>query len=604
MSATVNGERRIVASSDTVPPEVKFEGRTVTDIWFGVFYVLSYITYLTLGFYIVGNAHPRYEGEGDDRSISSYFLEDAQKCCASDIASGQMCYVLDPDDDDNRRLQAGTSKFDGDEGIFDAFLEAPEIIVGLTAFVLVIAILYGLLLRFFSKPMVFFSELAKVALLITAGVYIQGENAETAAVCYVLAFLSCVYVYWARDKIILTAHLMEHSTIAMKENPTVLAAGLFTKLLYAGNAALFVLFFAESFNNIKVSEETYAGSSYTYCYFETESHVPKMWTYLGLSYLYTVILLDKIRLASIATLVGSWHFHPERKAGIVVALKNTMTSFGTLSLAALIATVADTLNRKASQGWRGWCSPFICFTWPFECLLAAFAICLRTLIMMLTKFAIILHVFTGLGFVGSGKKVFKIMKRHFKGGFVAQVTSQSTLYLFCYAFSFCVALTTWAWLDDRFNANSFPSDGEDYFWILMLIGQLFSIWYPVLGLYLIIFIDQLLKQYANESMKAAAASGEDYEAWNNSYIPPMAAAFVGCISMMFFTFLAKMFLDTLDTLFLCYAIDKDNGIDMTDNEFDSLVKKMPEYIEADLVTEASDPDPEIPVASVVSKNLA
>lgn len=387
----------------------------------------------------------------------------------------------------------------------------------------------------------------------------------------------------------------------MKENPAVLAAGLFTKLLYAGNAALFVLFFAESFNNIKVSEENF-GSSYTYCSFEIEAHVPKMWTYLGLSYLYTLILLDKIRLASIATLVGSWHFHPDRKAGLMVALKNTMTSFGTLSLAALIATVADKLNRKASEGfWRGWISPFICFTWPFECLLAGLAICLRTLIMMLTKFAIILHVFTGLGFVGSGKKVFKIMKRHFKGGFVAQATSQSTLYLFCYAFSFCVALTTWAWLDDRFNANSFPNDGEDYFWVLMLIGQLFSIWYPVLGLYLIIFIDQLLKKTANELMKEAASSGTDFEVWNNSWIPPMAAAFVGCISMMFFTFLAKMFLDTLDTLFLCYAIDKDNGIDMTDNEFDSLVKKMPEYIEADVVTEASHPDPEIPVASVVSK---
>lgn len=126
-----------------------------------------------------------------------------------------MCYVLNPDDDDNnRRLQAGTSKFDGDEGIFDAFLEAPEIIVGLTAFVLGIAILYGLLLRFFSKPMVFFSEFAKVALLITAGVYMQRQNEGTGAVCYVLAFLSCVYIYWARDKIILTAHLMEHCKCA------------------------------------------------------------------------------------------------------------------------------------------------------------------------------------------------------------------------------------------------------------------------------------------------------------------------------------------------------------------------------------------------------
>ena len=41
-------------------------------------------------------------------------------------------YHLNTDNDaSNRRLQAGTSKFDGDEGMFDTFLEALEIIFGL-----------------------------------------------------------------------------------------------------------------------------------------------------------------------------------------------------------------------------------------------------------------------------------------------------------------------------------------------------------------------------------------------------------------------------------------------------------------------------------------
>lgn len=161
-----------------------------------------------MGFIIVGNAQAPYErDENGERVISDYFLEDAQECCASDNAYGSVCFILNGDEND-RRLQTGGSKFDGDEGIFDAFLEAPEIIVGLTGFVLAIAILYGLLLRFFSKPMVFISELAKVALLITAGVYQQDKT--TAALCYIFAFLSCVYIYWARDKILLTANLMEY----------------------------------------------------------------------------------------------------------------------------------------------------------------------------------------------------------------------------------------------------------------------------------------------------------------------------------------------------------------------------------------------------------
>jgi hypothetical protein len=74
------------------------------------------------------------------------------------------------------------------------------------------------------------------------------------------------------------------------------------------------------------------------------------------------------------------------------------------------------------------------------------------------------------------------------------------------------------------------------------------------------------------------------------WIPPLAAAFVGCIAMMIFTFLSSIFLDTIDTLFLCYAIDKDNNVDLSDSEFESLVKEMPNYTEAEVVSVDSKED--------------
>jgi len=61
------------------------------------------------------------------------------------------------------------------------------------------------------------------------------------------------------------------------------------------------------------------------------------------------------------------------------------------------------------------------------------------------------------------------------------------------------------------------------------------------------------------------------------WIPPLAATFVGCIAMMMFKFLSAIFLDIIDTLFLCFAIDKDNNVDLTDSEFTKLVEKMPTY---------------------------
>jgi hypothetical protein len=209
-----------------------------------------------------------------------------------------------------------------------------------------------------------------------------------------------------------------------------------------------------------------------------------------------------------------------------------------------------------------------------------FGSCLSTVVKMLTKFSVILHVFTGQAFVGSAKSVFKILSRHFKGGFVTEVTSKSVLAFGSYGFSIVMAMISWKWIDDRFDCGTLArtEDGEGLIWILMLLLVFFSVWYPVLGLYVIILINRYSQDYGKEQVQQGKESS------NYSWIPPLAAAFVGCIAMLIFTFLSGIFLDTIDTLFLCYAIDKDNNVDLSDSEFDSLVKEMPNYTEAEVVS--------------------
>ena len=94
---------------------------------------------------------------------------------------------------------------------------------------------------------------------------------------------------------------------------------------------------------------------------------------------------------------------------------------------------------------------------------------------------------------------------------------------------------------------------------------LFNVWYPILGIYIMIIVNQLL-QTAGKSN-------------NHLWIPPVAACFVGCIAMLMFTFLSAIFLDTIDALFLCFAIDKDNNVIIPDDEFATLLKEMPNYTE-------------------------
>jgi hypothetical protein len=68
--------------------------------------------------------------------------------------------------------------------------------------------------------------------------------------------------------------------------------------------------------------------------------------------------------------------------------------------------------------------------------------------------------------------------------------------------------------------------------------------------------------------------------------------------MMFFTFFSGMFLDIISTLFMCYAIDKDNNVDLGNGEFVELVKEVPGYTECEVQTIASENDPEVPETSI------
>lgn len=298
------------------------------------------------------------------------------------------------------------------------------------------------------------AELCKIGLFVWGGVALEDTGARI--VCFLIAAGLAVYAAWARNKILFAAKVIKHSTIAMKENPSIFVGSALCMLLFAGNAGLFVFFFAQSFKVTEVRNRTYSNLGYapgvdtnglssttTECYYGYPSYVGGIGIYQCISYLWTVLLFEKFRLSIIAAMVGSWHFHPENKATVWVGIKNIGPSFGTLSVSSLITSLAEYMNKLANQrGLCHWCSPAVVITGP---LILLMCLCsgLKILIQMLTKYAVILHAFTGQNFVGSAKTVFKILSRHFKGGFVTEVTSKSVLNLASYGFSLGVGMLTW-----------------------------------------------------------------------------------------------------------------------------------------------------------------
>jgi hypothetical protein len=437
-----------------------------------------------------------------------------------------------------------------------------------------VSLLWIILLRFFAKPIVIIVEILKIALMITVGVY-QRET-STKVIVFLLAALMLGYLVWQWKTIIFAAKMITHSTVSLKENPSILVGSLFMKLLYAGNAAIFVLFFAKSFDVVDI-KETEVGYG---CDFVYPAYVSRMSIFWSLSYLWTILLFGQMRLSVIATLVGSWHFHPEDKPSVFKAIANVVPSYGTLSVSSLISTIAEKINRKMSEGfWKSWISPFICITFPLELIYCIFGSAIHACVMMLTNYAVVLHVFTGEAFIASARNSFKILSRHFKNGFVTEYTSRSLFNLASYAFSFCVALIAWVWIDGKFNAGSLPGASGDYIWILWFICIFFNVYYPILGIYILILLNRILRDWERTKLSLMETGQyEDISSTNHVWIPPLAATFVGCISMMFFTFLSHMFLDIITTLFLCFAIDRDNNIEMEGKEFASLVKEMPEFI--------------------------
>ena len=118
---------------------------------------------------------------------------------------------------------------------------------------------------------------------------------------------------------------------------------------------------------------------------------------------------------------------------------------------------------------------------------------------------------------------------------------------------------------------------------------------PILGLLSVLVANHVM--IAN-SKQLLANNGEDVGTHSSKWVPPLAAIFLGCIAKLCFDYISGIIKDSIDVLFLCFAIDEDNGITRLrgENDFDTMVKQMPQFIVAIPVQEL---DPDSPVVTGV-----
>ena len=123
------------------------------------------------------------------------------------------------------------------------------------------------------------------------------------------------------------------------------------------------------------------------------------------------------------------------------------------------------------------------------------------------------------------------------------------------------------------NVISELSGDSKIYIVLMLLGLLFSLRYPVLGIYIIIISNTYLQQWQINSVSYDDDDGYSDSNSNHIWIPPFVGAFFGCVAMMFFTFLTDILLNIISTFCLRCAITKYNFMN-TNPKLEDLVKHL------------------------------
>ncbi|GMH94619.1 hypothetical protein TL16_g12958 [Triparma laevis f. inornata] len=613
---------------ETLPPKVEWKYRKATDIGCGALYLAGLFVWFAVGFAFLGMAKPVFTTDeaGMITGYTDVIKEEARDCCAfleaqtdtSDLEyneGGSMCWMtgdrrhLHVEEAAGgymgRRFLSGSGNFPYDGGMLDVFAVHPHVAFVMIFGVIAIAVGWIFFLRSFAKTVVWTCEFVKVIAL-----GYLGFKANHNVVFYAMALAYCVYLFCFRKKLNFAATIIAHSAKGLKENPRMLPGLLVLKAFYVIQALAFIQFFSKSME-VKTVEAVqrprydwesglscsvggytcewdmdygstnadhcsnnggycdYASNGETVeCELMEPSWVGSARWYIMFFWLWSIMWYSTARLTFISQIIGSWHFHPQDTPGVMTALKTCCTSsFGTISFGSLICAIVEQFYKWARLKWYHFIPPLVFMIGPLKIALCILAWCFKTCIKMLTKFSIIIHAFTGLPFIGSAKKCFQIMKRHFVGGFITETSSVAIMKIFSLVMSLTFCFSTWAWVDDLFGWTTLPGASDDLLWILWTILAVFNIFYPLIGLFFITLLDKL--------MTSITGSSPDDDSDPDFWVSPLCAMFVGCIAKLFFDYMGGIILDTIDVMFMCFAIDKDNNVDLSKSEFSAIIVDLP-----------------------------
>jgi len=266
--------------------------------------------------------------------------------------------------------------------------------------------------------------------------------------------------------------------------------------------------------------------------------------------LWMTFYMNHVKVNVVGATIAAWAFGQEEAGSWNVSTRAAKWSFWhsspTLSLTSLICTCIERLKRLVENKCN-WANPACCA-------LMIIGYCLFSIMQAFGRFSVVLHSITGKAFYESAYHSFRLL---IKGGNLESAIAADyfiglALGLVSYILSVGIGMAMWVWTDEAADqiAKTLDPSGSfsGWFWA-MFIMMIILTKYPYWSLFVLSFI----------------GSSDDLARWTEGRSSPPLMAMFGCaVAHLLFGFFSAIVLDGVDTIVMCYAIDKDNGLAASD----------------------------------------
>jgi hypothetical protein len=287
--------------------------------------------------------------------------------------------------------------------------------------------------------------------------------------------------------------------------------------------------------------------------------------YWILQYYWVTAFCQNICTMMITANLAGWFFEEQDFQSFWVhALKWSLgVQAGGNAMCAAITGFMEYLLSKVSSPWKlclGCLNPF---EWIFICI----GLALKTVALTFSKFALIAMTISGNTFCGAAPEAFKTLRSNLGEAVITDYIGKRVMAWCTYFLAVGVAFAAWAWAD---TAQGLDNIGEFGAGGLAALTILFAIIvsYPLVGLVVIVLIEQLLSTWTSEW-------GQDMWHTRATLNSIFAALFMGCVTQFVLDKVSGVVVTAMDVLLFCIAIEN-NEQERFANLYSNIKETFPE----------------------------